>query len=110
MIRLTGRTWNRVALDKSTVNRGSGDGSIRATYDSGLLNPTAQYRGFDYKYNAVVTFPGPDGRQQIVELSSDVPVQTSANVKVRSALIAAEGTVLIQLEKIILEAPTAKNP
>jgi hypothetical protein len=51
-----------------------------------------KYRGFEYKYRAVVTFPGKDGRPKIVELSNDAPTQSLGNVTLRSALNPLDGT------------------
>jgi hypothetical protein len=106
-VKLIGYAWSRIPIKESTSDVTSAGGTIRATYDKSLLDPLARCRGVEYKYKAVVTFPGSDGRLKIVELSNESPIQTFDNVTVRSALLPLEGTVLINLEKTNLEARPA---
>jgi hypothetical protein len=91
---LIGSAWTKVDLKDSVSDQQSQAGTITSSYDKGLLDPAAQYRGFDYKYSAIVTVPGINGRQKLVMVSSDDPVKSvEGDITIRGSLTAADGTV-----------------
>jgi hypothetical protein len=97
-VTLRGRSWSKTSLKEYKADQSTGGSTIVVTYDKSLIDQSGMYRNFDYKYNAIVTFPGSDGRTKIVQLTSENPIQSLGDVTIRSALTPTDGTVVITLD------------
>lgn len=97
-VSISGTKWQRTPLRTIEQQKALRNGAGIFEYDNSPYG--AGFRNPIYSYRATVTFPGPDGRPLIHDVTSAAPSKNVGNVKISSSLAPSDGSVIVLVEGV----------
>jgi len=98
-IATAGTAWMQINLPPHHEELFTHRDSVTVSYRTGTLDPKAEYRNFNYSYEAIVSFLDHRGRSRSVALSNDQPVAMVGEIKVNTGLDNRHGNVIVTVER-----------